>query len=113
MKVEKCCRVEMQYAVKLEYKGLSINELSKVIEIAMKNKDKWLDLGSPTIKRDYEYFDDGWAEPLDTWNITIIIHDCGGIDLDSCDNYLSSSIREEFSEAEVLAAEINKELGIE
>lgn len=113
MKVEKRCRVEMQYAVKLEYEGLSINELSKVIEVVMKNKDKWLDLGSPTIERDHEYFDDGWAEPLDTWNITIPIHDCGGIDLDSYDKYFSPSVREEFYEAKELAARINKALEIE
>lgn len=113
MEVEKRCRVEMQYTVKLEYEGLNINELSKVIEVIMKNKDKWLYLGSPTIKRDYEYFDDGWEEPLDTWNITILIHDCGGIDLGSYNNYLSSSVCEEFNKAEELAAKINKALEIE
>lgn len=113
MEVEKRCQVEMQYAVKLEYEGLNINELSKVIEVIMKNKDKWQDLGGPTIKRDYEYFDDGWEEPLDTWNITIPIHECGGIDLDSYNSYLSSSVREDFNEAEELAAKINKALEIE
>ena len=103
----------MEYAVKLEYKGLSIDELSKVLDIIMKNKDNWDDLGDPIIKRDREYFDDGWAEPLETWNVTIPIHDCGGISLDSYNKCFSSSVAESFSEAEELAAEINKALGIE
>lgn len=113
MNVEKCCRINMEYAVKLEYEGLSIDELSKILDVIMRNKSKWLDLEDPIIKRDREYFDDGWQEPIESWNITIIIHDCGGIDLYSYNKYFSTSVVEEMNEAKELAAEINKALGID
>ena len=113
MNVEKRCGINMEYAVQLKYEGLSIDELTKVLDIIMKNKDNWEDLGDPIIKRDREYLEDGWAEPLVTWNVTIPIHNCGGISLDSYNKYFSSSVTESFSEAEELAAEINKALGID
>lgn len=113
MNVEKRCRINMEYAVKLEYEGLSIDELSKILDIVMMNQINWEYLLDPVIKRDYRSFDDGWEEPLDTWNITVSIDSCGGIDLDSYNKYYSSSVTEGFGRAEKLAAEINKALGID
>lgn len=110
---ERSWQIDFRYAVRLRYEGLSIDELSKILDVITRNKGKWLDLEDPIIKRDREYFDDGWVEPIESWNITIIIHDCGGIDLDSYNKYFSTSVTESFSEAEELAAEINKVLGID
>lgn len=113
MEIEKDWQVDMEYAVRLKYEGLSIEDISKILDTVIMNKRKWVDLDDPIIKRDREYFEDGWGEPLETWNVTIPINNCSGINLDSYNKYFSSDIAERFSGAEELAAEINKALGIE
>lgn len=108
-------RIEGEYQVTLKYRGLSMDELCRLLTLADHEKlhDSHDDLLDPKVGKDYDYYDDGWAESSGTYNITFVVGQCGGIDRDSWLEWSESRAKEDYDDAEKLRQLIKDKTGIE
>ena len=75
--------------------------------------DSYTDSFDMNVGKDYDQYDDGWAEPSGTYNITFIAGQCGGIDRGSWTEWSENRVKEAYDYAEKMRQLIKDKTGIE
>ena len=106
----------MNYEVEVEFSNVTSKELGEILALDLGEMKAELDYygdAVPKIDRMYEYYDDGWREPIpDLWQVTYKVTGSGRIPKDSLKFHDEKALNKEIDLAEEVAKYIRWKLNL-